>query len=54
MSSTATEAETRADLEEAILNHVATLHRMPDHWTDRRAGLHAKIDELLTKWQAAS
>lgn len=44
---------TRAELEEAIANLNATLHRMPEHWTDRRAGIHAKIDALLTDWQAA-
>lgn len=41
---------TRPDLEEAMANVVATLHRMPAHWTDRRAGLHAKLDDLLDQW----
>lgn len=44
---------TRAELEEAMANVVATLHRMPAHWTDRRAKLHAKLDELLGDWLAA-
>lgn len=44
---------TRADLEEAMTNVVATLHRMPAHWTDRRAGLHAKLDAMLTDWEQA-
>ena len=43
---------TRADIEEALRNLTETLHRMPEHWTDRRAVLHGKIDALLTDWQA--
>ena len=35
-------------------NVVATLHRMPSHWTDKRARLHAKLDELLGDWLAAN
>ena len=45
---------TRAELEEAIQGHRATLARMPAHWTDRRASIHAKIDQLLTDWEAAT
>lgn len=45
---------TRADLEEAMAHVVATLHRMPAHWTDRRADLHGHLDVLLWDWQAAS
>ena len=44
---------TRAELEEAMHNVVATLHRMPSHWTDKRARLHAKLDDLLGDWLAA-
>ena len=44
---------TRAELEEAMRNVVETLHRMPAHWTDRRAKLHAKLDDLLGDWLAA-
>ncbi|WP_067428320.1 hypothetical protein [Nocardioides jensenii] len=47
-----TDDTTKAELEEAITNIRATLARMPSHWTDRRAGLHAKIDALLVEWQA--
>ena len=43
----------RAELEEAMANIVATLHRMPAHWTDRRASLHAKLDVMLEDWQQA-
>ena len=48
-----THDSTRADIEEAMAHVVATLHRMPGHWTDRRAVLHAKLDALLTDWQMA-
>ena len=48
-----TDETTKAELEEAIANLIATLHRMPEHWTDRRAALHAKIDTLLEDWQHA-
>lgn len=48
----AAEDTTRADLEEAMSFAVKTLHRMPAHWTDRRAELHAKIDRLLDEWTA--
>lgn len=48
-----TDDTTRAELEEAMHNVVATLHRMPAHWTDRRAALHAKLDALLEDWQQA-
>lgn len=44
---------TRAELEEAMTNVVATLHRMPAHWVDRRAGLHARLDAMLTDWESA-
>ena len=49
-----TDDTTRAELEEAMANVVATLHRMPAHWTDKRAGLHAKLDTLLDDWQHAT
>lgn len=48
-----TDETTRAELEEAIANLNATLHRMPEHWVERRAALHAKIDALLEDWQRA-
>lgn len=48
-----TDDTTRPDLEEAMSHIVATLHRMPSHWTDRRAALHRKLDALLEDWQAA-
>lgn len=41
----------RSELEEAMINVVATLHRMPAHWTSRRAALHEKLDALLEDWQ---
>ena len=44
---------TRAELEEAMANIVATLHRMPNHWTGRRASLHTKLDALLEDWERA-
>lgn len=48
-----TDETTRAELEEAMTNIVGTLHRMPAHWIDRRAGLHAKLDAMLTDWEQA-
>ncbi len=48
-----TDDTTRAELEEAIRNLVATARRMPDHWVDKRAALHAKIDALLEDWMNA-
>lgn len=43
---------TRAELIEAIQHHNATLRRMPAHWTERRAGLHAKVNDLLDQLEA--
>ena len=48
-----TDDSTRADLEEAMHHVVATLHRMPKHWTDRRAALHTKLDAMLEDWERA-
>lgn len=48
-----TDQTTRAELEEALSNIVGTLHRMPAHWVDRRAALHAKIDAMLEDWERA-
>lgn len=50
---TITEAPSRAEIEECLANLVHTLHRMPAHWTDRRAALHAQIDQRLHEWQAS-
>lgn len=48
-----TDDTTRDEIEEAMHNVVATLHRMPAHWTDRRAVLHSKLDVLLGDWLEA-
>ena len=48
-----TDDTSRAELEEAMANVVATLHRMPAHWTDKRTALHAKLDAMLEDWQRA-
>lgn len=45
---------TKADIEEAMGFITQTLHRMPSHWADRRAALHARLDALLVGWEAAS
>ena len=50
---TVADDSTRSEIEEALGNVVATLRRMPDHWTERRATLRAKVDALLDDWQAA-
>lgn len=44
---------TRLDLEEAMAHLVATLRRLPTHYTDKRAELHGEIDLLLSEWQRA-
>src|SRR5690242_4841424 len=46
-----TDDTTRAELEEAMHNIVATLHRMPAHWADKRTALHAKLDAMLEDWE---
>ena len=46
-----TEDTPRAELEEAMGFIVQTLQRMPSHWTDRRAALHAKLDAMLGDWE---
>lgn len=43
----------RAELEEAMTNLVGTLHRMPEHWVDRREAMHAKLDAYLDDRLAA-
>lgn len=48
-----TDDTSRAELEEAMANVVATLRRMPQHWTDRRAKLHERLDALLEDWERA-
>lgn len=32
---------------------VANLHRMPEHWADRRAEIHSRINDYLTEWEIA-
>lgn len=48
-----TDDTTKAELEQALTEHVRTLQRMPAHWADRRAALHAKLDAMLTDWEQA-
>lgn len=50
---TITTDTTRPDLEEAMAHVLATLRRMPSHWTDKRAALHSELDDLLVEWEAA-
>jgi hypothetical protein len=40
-------AETPEEIAEAITRLSAYAARMPDHWVDRRAAAHARIDTLL-------
>ena len=44
---------TRAELEEAMTHVLASLRRLPSRWTDKRAALHAELDDLLGEWQRA-
>jgi hypothetical protein len=48
-----TDDTTKAEIEEALQFIVQTLHRMPTHWVDRRAVLHARVDVLLADWERA-
>ena len=48
-----TDDTTKAEIEEAIAGHRALLRRMPAHWADRRAKVHARIDALLEDWEQA-
>ena len=41
------------ELEEAMAHILATLRRLPSHWTDSRAALYAELDDLLGEWQRA-
>ena len=52
--STTADILTRAEIEEAIHGHLATLRRMPAHWVDRRGDLHERINTLLYLWQEVS
>lgn len=45
-------ADERQELEQAMTNIVDTLRRMPAHWTDRRAALHAQINRYLDQHEA--
>ncbi len=42
-----TDDTTPEELREAITNLAATAARLPAHWVDRKAVLHARIDALL-------
>ena len=48
-----TDDTTRADLEVAMTNLAQQAKRLPAHFVDRRAQIHATIDSLLYDWQAA-
>lgn len=43
---------TRAEIELAITWHNNHVSRMPKHWTDRRAGIHKIINDLLDQRDA--
>lgn len=49
-----TDTTPRAELEEALTHLAATASRLPRHYVDRKAAIHARIDALLDEWQAAS
>lgn len=44
---TVTEDTTADDLREAITHLAAEARRLPAHWVDKRASIHAHIDALL-------
>lgn len=43
--------DTILDIREAITHLAATASRLPNHWVDRRAKIHERIDELLDQLQ---
>lgn len=45
------EEATRAELEEALAHLNASAKRIPRHFTERKAAVHAVIDARLTEWQ---
>ena len=47
------ELTTPDEIREAITNLAHTASRMPAHWVERRATIHARIDELLTPLEAS-
>ena len=49
-----TDETTRAELEEAMRHLAATAARLPQHYVDRRAAIHARIDVLLGEWLSAA
>ena len=49
-----TDATPREELEEALTHLAATASRLPRHYVDRKAAIHARIDVLLDEWEAAS
>lgn len=49
-----TAPETVDELREAITNMAHTAARMPAHWTERRAAIHAQIDALLDQLEACA
>ena len=53
MALSSSKACASSELEEAMCFIVQTLQRMPAHWVDRRAKLHAQLDALLVDWEQA-
>ena len=47
---TITTETTRAELAEAMTHIVASIRRLPIHYTDKRVALHAELDALLEEW----
>jgi hypothetical protein len=47
-----TEPVTREELTEALRHLASTAARIPIHWTDRKAAIHALIDQRLTELEA--
>jgi hypothetical protein len=44
--------ETREELCEAITNMARTASRLPVHWTERKAKLHQRINDMLSDLEA--
>ncbi len=52
MATQVTEPVTREELTEALRHLASTAARIPKHWTDRKAAIHALIDQRLTELEA--
>lgn len=48
-----TDEATREEIAEALMHLNASAKRIPRHFTERKAAVHARIDALLDEWLMA-